>query len=90
LKYFRSSNRNREFQFPDILKNSLFFGAWKRPPWQAKCGNLCSVPRGPVGEREQNAPNFPVNFAVSREFDVESGSHETPSTAIESEPAGSV
>jgi hypothetical protein len=42
------------------------------------------MPRGAVREREQKSPNFPVKFPVSREIDTESGSLETPSTAIES------
>jgi len=42
------------------------------------------MPCGAVCEREQKSPNFPVKFPVSREFGPESGSHETPPTAIES------
>jgi hypothetical protein len=65
-------------------EDSLFFLSFDGSLLRAKRGELCGMPCGAVGESEQKLPNFPVIFPVSRELGLESGSLETPSTAIES------
>ena len=48
----------------------------------AKRSELCSMLCGAVRERGLKSQDFPVKFPVSREFGPESGSLETPSTAM--------
>jgi hypothetical protein len=63
-------------------KNSLFFLSPYGRPRRAKHSKLCSMPCGAARERGSKSQDFPVKFPASGEFDSESGSLETPPTAM--------
>jgi hypothetical protein len=62
---------------------SLFFLSFDGSLLRAKRGELCSMPCGVVREGGPKSQGFPVKIPVSREVDLESGSHETSPTAID-------
>jgi hypothetical protein len=81
---FVALTRNREFKFPVISKKFPVPLSLDGSLLRAKRSELCSMPCGAVRERGPKSQDFLVKFPVSREMQRESGSLETPPTAIES------
>jgi hypothetical protein len=79
-----SENRYQGNAIPCYVGDSSLFSASSRIGIKMVEIQVYSAPsRKPAGDFGTRLVKFPVFFPVSREFGLESGSLETPSTAIE-------